>query len=224
MINTVIFDMDGLLVDSEPYWQEAGIEYLKEFGVTLTLDQYYVTTGLRTKEWLEYWFEHFGIDMKHAKDAGPQIESIAVEKIRESASQMPGVVEVLSLFERKGFTIGLATSSSHRLIDVIIDKLDIRGFFKAFSSAEHLQYSKPHPEVYLNCASKLGSAATDCICFEDSFNGMISAKAARMKCVVVPEPTFYDQSKWAAADLKISSLIHFKEKELELLVNGKAVK
>jgi sugar-phosphatase len=220
MINTVIFDMDGLLVDSEPYWQEAGIEYLKEFGVSLTLDEYYVTTGLRTKEWLEYWFAHFGIDMKHANDAGPKIESLAVEKILESARQMPGVFEVLSLFENKGFAIGLATSSSHRLIDVIVDKLDIRSFFKAFSSAEHLEYSKPHPEVYLNCADKLGALATECICFEDSFNGMISAKAARMKCVVVPEPSFYNQSKWAAADLKIPSLIHFGEKELELLING----
>ena len=220
MINTAIFDMDGLLVDSEPYWQEAGIEYLKEFGVSLSLEQYYVTTGLRTKEWLEYWFSYFGIDMKFANEAGPAIESMAVEKIRASARQMPGVIEVLSLLQSKGFTIGLATSSSHRLIDVIVDKLGIRPFFKAFSSAEHLEYSKPHPEVYLNCALKLGVIPTECICFEDSFNGMISAKAARMKCVVVPEPSFYEQSKWAAADLKIPSLEHFNEKELEWLIQG----
>lgn len=222
MINTVIFDMDGLLVDSEPYWQEAGIEYLKEFGVSLTLEQYYVTTGLRTKEWLEYWFTYFDIEMKYAAEAGPEIESMAVEKIRENAKQMPGVMEVLSLFEKKGFSIGLATSSSNRLIDVIVDKLGIRPFFKAYSSAEHLEYSKPHPEVYLNCATKLGVLPTSCICFEDSFNGMISAKAARMKCVVVPEPTFFDETKWAAADLKLSSLEHFGEKELELLSNGRS--
>jgi sugar-phosphatase len=222
MINTVIFDMDGLLVDSEPYWQEAGIEYLKEFGVSLTLEQYYVTTGLRTKEWLEYWFTYFDIDMKYAADAGPRIESMAIEKIHASAKQMPGVMDVLSLFEKKGFNIGLATSSSNRLIDVIVDKLGIRAFFKAYSSAEHLEHSKPHPEVYLNCASKLGALPTACICFEDSFNGMISAKAARMKCVVVPEPSFFDQTKWAAADLKLSSLEHFGDKELELLSNGRS--
>jgi mannitol-1-/sugar-/sorbitol-6-/2-deoxyglucose-6-phosphatase len=221
MTNTVIFDMDGLLVDSEPYWQEAGIEYLKEFGVSLSLEQYYVTTGLRTKEWLEYWFSYFGIDMKHAAEAGPKMESMAIEKIRTSAKQMPGVRDVLSLFEKRGFNIGLATSSSNRLIDVIVDKLDIRSFFKAYSSAEHLEYSKPHPEVYLNCADKLNASPTECICFEDSFNGMISAKAARMKCVVVPEPTFFDQPKWAAADLKLSSLEHFSEKQLDLLVDGR---
>jgi mannitol-1-/sugar-/sorbitol-6-/2-deoxyglucose-6-phosphatase len=224
MINTVIFDMDGLLVDSEPHWQEAGIEYLKQFGVTLTVEEYHVTTGLRTKEWLEYWFNYFGIDMKHAKDAGGKIEDMAVEKIRHGAREMEGVQEILSFFESKNFTIGLATSSSHRLIDVVVDKLGIRSYFKSFSSAEHLLFSKPHPEVYLNCARLLGSAPTECICFEDSFNGMISAKAARMKCVVVPEPGFFEQEKWAAADLKIPSLARFDNSHLSGFLNGMASK
>ncbi len=215
--------MDGLLIDSEPHWQEAGIEYLKEFGVSLTLEEYHVTTGLRTKEWLEFWFSHFSIDMKYAKEAGPKIEAMAVEKIRNGAREMEGVQEILKFFKDKQFTIGLATSSSHRLIDVIIDKLGIRSYFKAFSSAEHLTFSKPHPEVYLNCAKLLGVPPTGCICFEDSFNGLISAKAARMKCIVVPEPTFYNQDKWAAADLKIPSLVQFNEASLNNLLNGSGV-
>ena len=218
MTNTVIFDMDGLLVDSEPYWQEAGIEYLKEFGVSLSLEQYYVTTGLRTKEWLEYWFSYFRIDMKHAAEAGPKIESMAIEKIRTSAKQMPGVRDVLSLFQKRGFKIGLATSSSNRLIDVIVDKLEIRSFFNAYSSAEHLEFSKPHPEVYLNCADKLNALATECICFEDSFNGLIAAKAARMKCVVIPSSADSKLAKFNAADLKISSLMNFNDLLMKTLI------
>jgi mannitol-1-/sugar-/sorbitol-6-/2-deoxyglucose-6-phosphatase len=224
MINAVIFDMDGVLIDSEPHWQEAGIEYLKEFGVSLTLEEYHVTTGLRTKEWLEYWFSHFGIDMKFAREAGPKIEDMAVEKIRNGAKEMEGVKEILQFFKLKQFSIGLATSSSFRLIDVIIDKLGIRSYFDAFSSAEHLTFSKPHPEVYLNCAKLLSVLPTDCICFEDSFNGMIAAKAARMKCIVIPEPSFYGLDKWAAADLKISSLSRFDEANLDYLLNGSAIR
>jgi len=204
--DTVIFDMDGLLIDSEPYWQEAAVETLQRFDIMLTMEQYHFTTGLRTKEWLEYWFNHFKIDMRHADETGEAIVSKAIEKIRDKAQPMPGVNYILSFFREKKFLIGLATSSPPALIDVVVDKLGIRDFFHAWSSAETLPFSKPHPEVYLNCAKQLKVSPLQCICFEDSFNGMIAAKAARMKCVVVPAADLYAQTKWDAADLKLRSL------------------
>jgi sugar-phosphatase len=97
------------------------------------------------------------------------------------------------------------------IIEQVIDQLNIQNVIQAtgIASAEHLQYGKPHPEVYLNCASALNAHPTDRICFEDSFNGMIAAKAARMKCVVIPMYRQQKEQRWAAADLKISSLQNF---------------
>ena len=206
--------MDGLLINSEPYWQEAGIEFLEEFDVTLTLEQYQETTGLRSKEWLEYWFNYFRIDLAHAARAAEDITARATEKIRLRAEAMPGIDHVIPFFAERHFKIGLATSSPFSLIDVIVDKLGIRDVFSAYASAEMLPFSKPHPEVFMHCAGLLGSSPLDCICFEDSFNGLIAAKAARMKCVVVPETNHYYHPKLGASDLKISSLADFTEKYL----------
>ena len=84
----------------------------------------------------------------------------------------------------------------------------------AATSAEDLPYGKPHPQVYLNCANALQVAPVNCVCFEDSFNGMVAAKAARMKCVVVPHASEQDHAKWGAADLKLNSLEQFTEQQL----------
>ena len=94
--------------------------------------------------------------------------------------------------------------------------LRIRTYLHAISSADELAYGKPHPEVYLNCAEKLGVLPAQCICFEDSFNGMIAAKAAKMKCVIVPSLHDNKNPAWEAADLKISTLNNFNE----LLLNS----
>jgi len=214
-LNTVIFDMDGLLIDSEPYWQEAAVEVLDQFDIALTMDQYHLTTGLRTKEWIEHWFQHFAIDMSHANSTGEAIVNKAIQKIKENGKAMPGVHHILSYFKENNFKIGLATSSPPPLIEIVVDKLKIRDFFQAWSSADILPHSKPHPEVYMNCAEKLGSSPLECICFEDSFNGMISAKAARMKCVVVPTPELYHEAKWGAADLKLKNLNEWKGEWVE---------
>lgn len=211
MLNTVIFDMDGLLIDSEPLWEEAGKELLQRFNVQLTPQQYHSSTGLGTSTWIEHWFNHFNIDQAHAADAATSIVAAAIQKIEARALPMPGVGYVLGFFKQRGFKIGLASSSPMRLIDSVVRKLGIEAYIEAKASAEHLPYSKPHPQVFLDCAASLGSAPQHCICFEDSFNGMIAAKAARMKCIVVPAYAQQQDPRWAAADLKLSSLQNFNE-------------
>jgi beta-phosphoglucomutase-like phosphatase (HAD superfamily) len=124
---------------------------------------------------------------------------------------MPGVEHILRFFTERNFKIGLASSSPLQLIDMVVNKLKINDFISAKSSAESLPYSKPHPQVFLNCAALLGASPTNCICFEDSFNGMIAAKAARMKCVVVPARNHQQEARWAAADLKLTSLLTFND-------------
>ncbi len=209
MLTTVIFDMDGLLIDSEPLWQEAGMEVMSRFNVKLTTDQYHTSTGLRTREWIHHWFTHFRISKVHAVEAEEAIVAKAIEKIAARAMPMPGVQHVLQFFKERRFKIGLASSSPMDLVNVVVDKLQIRPFIANLTSAEHLLYGKPHPQVFLDCAEALAALPTQCICFEDSVNGMIAAKAARMKCVVVPDRHQQQLNKWCIADLKLSSLQNF---------------
>ena len=210
-LNTVIFDMDGLLIDSEPLWDEAAAEVFSQYGIEINQKQFSLTTGLRTKEFVEWWFTYFKIDKKFQQKAEDDIVEKVIDKILAKGKPQPGLEHILSFFTEKKFKIGLASSSPINIIDAAIDFLGIRNFLNAISSASELKFGKPHPEVYLNCAEELNSSPADCISFEDSFNGLIAAKAARMKCVVVPAKDQSDEIKWSIADLKISSLQNFDE-------------
>lgn len=205
-ISAAIFDMDGLLIDSEPLWQEAGKETLRHFGHDLSTELYHTSTGLRTEEWVEYWFHYFGIPMKHAAEATSTVIRKAIEKIDAEGEAMPGVDYILDLCHSKGYQLGLASSSPMELIDVVVDKLNIRSRFHTLTSAGELPYGKPHPQVFLNCAAELKSNVLECLVLEDSFNGLIAAKAARMRCAVVPAASEFDHPKWGPADLRVPSL------------------
>ncbi|MCU0404657.1 MAG: hexitol phosphatase HxpB [Chitinophagaceae bacterium] len=216
----VIFDMDGLLIDSEPLWREAGKETLALFGKNLTTEQYKTSTGLRTEEWVEHWFRFFDIDMVHATEATQTIIRKATEKIDVQGCLMEGALQVLQVVRNLSLPIGLATSSPLSLVETVLKKLGDANPFDAITSAEFLPYGKPHPQVYLDCAEALGVEPFECIAFEDSFNGMIAAKAARMKCIVVPAQEEFNQKKWYAADLIFKSLNDFGENEVKgLLIN-----
>jgi mannitol-1-/sugar-/sorbitol-6-/2-deoxyglucose-6-phosphatase len=214
---TVIFDMDGLLIDSEPLWEEAGKETLAGFGVSLTDEQYHFSTGLRTREWIDWWFTWFNIDKKHALEAELAIVQKAIEKIAAYGIAMPGADRIFPLLKEKGFKIGLATSSPLALVRVVAEKLQINDYLQAIASAEELKYGKPHPQVYLDCAAALEVSPLECVCLEDSFNGMIAVKAARMKCIVIPAKHQQQQTRWDAADIKLSSLLHLNEEVLDNL-------
>lgn len=211
--------MDGLLIDSEPLWQEAGQETLQQFGQSLSKEQYHSSTGLRTEEWVEHWFRHFKIEMQHAPAAVKLIIQKAIEKIDQHGKPMPGIADAISFLKEQNLRLGLATSSPLSLVDVVLRKLQLQKVFEAIQSAELLPLGKPHPQVYLNCAAALNCSPLQCIALEDSFNGMIAAKAARMKCVVVPAAAEFDHPKWNAADLKLNQLSDL-DKELFLSFTG----
>src|ERR1700709_540001 len=111
MLDTVIFDMDGLLIDSEPLWEEAGKDTLKKFNVSLTAEQYHISTGLRSAEWIDHWFRHFNISMTHAAEAEATIVQTAIEKISLQAQPMPGARYIVDFFYKRNFKIGVASSS-----------------------------------------------------------------------------------------------------------------
>lgn len=201
--------MDGLLIDSEPLWGEAAAQLLSQYGHTLTPQQYAQTTGLRTSEFLEHWFRYFNLPTTDLAQAEKEIVSHVIALVKQKGKPMPGVAHIFNFFREQGFKTGLASSSPLELINLVVDLLGISDQLQAIASAEKLPFGKPHPQVYLNCAHALQVPPNSCICFEDSFNGMIAAKAAKMKCVMVPAETEFKRTVWEAADMKISTLNNF---------------
>jgi HAD superfamily hydrolase (TIGR01509 family) len=206
---TVIFDMDGLLVDSEPLWDEAANFVLADYGIKLSPEQYATTTGLRTKDFLKWWFTHFNVSEANIAETEEAITQKVIELVIKKGKAMPGVPYIMDFFTQRNFKIGLASSSPFSLINTVTHLLKIEKHIQAVCSAAELTYGKPHPQVYLNCAELLNALPRECICFEDSFNGMIAAMAARMKCVLVPEHKNAKDRRLGAADLKIASLQNF---------------
>jgi sugar-phosphatase len=215
-LTTVIFDMDGLLIDSEPLWEEAAKEILARFNVKLSKEQYHMNTGLRTREFLAFWFSYFGIGSQHIPQAEKDLIDLVIEKVSRAPRFLPGVAYIFAFFKERNFKIGLASSSPMRLIDVVVELGGFGNYLETRTSAEFLTHGKPHPQVYLECAAQLNASPLQCIAFEDSFNGMIAAKAARMKCVVVPAYEQQKQLRWHAADLRLTSLANFND----LLMDG----
>jgi mannitol-1-/sugar-/sorbitol-6-/2-deoxyglucose-6-phosphatase len=216
-LNTVIFDMDGLLIDSEPLWNEAVLEVFKRYDIQLSTEQYLTTTGLRTQEFVAWWFDLFKIASEYNEEACKAIVQKVKDKVLQKGKPMPGLSHILNFFIAKKFKIGLASSSPIELIEVTLDHLGIKKYIHAIASAGELPHGKPHPQVYLDCAAILNAHPLECICFEDSFNGMIAVKAARMKCVVVPSHHDLQDNRWHAADLKISSLQNFNDLLMQTL-------
>jgi beta-phosphoglucomutase-like phosphatase (HAD superfamily) len=216
-LTTVIFDMDGLLIDSEPLWNEAADEVFQYYGKKITPAEYAQTTGLRTSEFVSWWLRDYKFDDTELERAGEQIISLVIDKVKRKGQAMAGTKYIFDFFKRRGYKIGLATSSPLSLVDTVTELLQIGSYLDATTSAEKLEYGKPHPQVYLDCAKALNASPLECLAFEDSVNGMIAVKAARMKCVVVPVQHQLKNEKWSIADLKISSLQNFSELHMNLL-------
>ncbi|MDT8397861.1 MAG: hexitol phosphatase HxpB [Pseudomonadales bacterium] len=209
MLDAVIFDMDGLLIDSEPFWHRAEQTVFASLGLTLTTAMCRQTTGIRIDEVVGHYYR------LHAWTGPSQAEvaaAIIAEVTRLIASQgqaMVGVHETLQLFREQNVRIALASSSPHGMIDTALAKLEIGHYFDVLSSAADEPYGKPHPAVYLSTAVKLGVSPAHCLAFEDSFPGLIAAKAAGMKVVAVPDPHQFGQARFNAADLTLPSLRDF---------------
>lgn len=210
----IIFDIDGLLIDSEPLWNEAAMEVFVHYGIELTNEQYLSTTGLRTKEFVEWWFEAFKVSSVLVEKAEKEIIEVVLKKITAKPVIMEGAAELIRLAQDKNIKMGMATSSPMTLVKLVSKLFGIEHYLSGRASAQDLTYGKPHPKVYLNCAKEMGVHPTKCLCFEDSFNGMIAAKAARMKVVVVPDKEHFQLEKWGAGDLKLKSLIEMDEARL----------
>lgn len=215
MIEAVIFDMDGLLVDSEPLWQEAEIEVLKKVGVPLTAEMTKQTMGLRTDEVISYWHRKYPWDTPSQQAVSQELDEIVIELIKAKGKPKEGVNEAIAICESLNLPIAIASSSPNPLIQAVTEKLRIQDKIHAFYSAHDEEYGKPHPAVYIRTAKELGVHPEHCLAFEDSANGVLSAKSAKMKCITIPEENMREDKRFGIADIILPSLLDFSPHMLE---------
>ncbi|HEB4875107.1 TPA: hexitol phosphatase HxpB [Kluyvera ascorbata F0526] len=206
-IRAAIFDMDGLLIDSEPLWDRGEHEVLSELGVDFTRrHELPDTRGLRIDLVVDLWF---GQQPWTGPDRATVVERIisrVISLVEETRPLLPGVREAVALCKAQGLKVGLASASPLYMLEKVLTMFDLRDQFDALASADKLDYSKPHPQVYLNCAAQIGVSPLNCVALEDSVNGMIASKAARMRSIVVPAAESQLDPRFSLADIKLSSL------------------
>lgn len=186
-LDAVVFDMDGLLVDSEPLWHEAEIAAFGAVGLPLTVTDCLRTTGLRIDAVAAYWHER--------RPPGTAFDPTAVAAdivdrmehlLRTRAPAKLGAVAAVRFCAAR-VPVALASSSADRLIAATLDRLGLRDAFRVVRSAEHEPFGKPHPGVYLTTVAALGLTPGRCLAIEDSGNGIRAAHAAGMPVVAVPD-------------------------------------
>jgi mannitol-1-/sugar-/sorbitol-6-/2-deoxyglucose-6-phosphatase len=216
MLQAVLYDMDGLLADTEPLWQDAEIKVFNALGVPLTRELCRQVMGQRIDEVVKYWYGLYpwqGMDLKTVEN---QVIEELLYLIEQRAVLLPGVLDSIALVEKRGWKKAVASSSALRIIEHLLQKVGIREHFELVCSAEFEPYGKPHPGIFLSTAEKLGVEPQACLVLEDSVNGVLAGKAARMKVIAVPDHTMANDPRFCLADAKIISLSYFEGALTEL--------
>jgi sugar-phosphatase len=206
MVCAILFDMDGLLIDSEPLWHEAEVYGFGLAGLCLTPEQCLETTGLRVDEVVQFRYARQPWTSPGQDVVTAAIVERLVELVHAKGVLKPGVAQALDCAHGSGGRVALASSSPYVIIDAVLDTFGLRSAFEVIHSAEEEERGKPEPDVYLTAARKLGVDPAACVALEDSPNGVLAAKAAGMKCIAVPEPVLRGDPRLARADAVIDSL------------------
>lgn len=200
-LKAVIFDMDGLLIDSMAYWVKADHIFGKLFGIKVTEEMIKYFTGRSELENMKWIKEKFGLPN--------EIEDLLDKRRKETDKiythqclPMPGAEELLKSVKKSALQSGLASGSPFYNIEMVMNRLNWREYFDKMVSADHVNHvGKPDPSIYLYTADLLGVHPENCVVFEDAENGIVAAKKAGMKCVAVPN------KKWSFGDMSGADLI-----------------
>lgn len=192
LITAVIFDMDGVIVDSEPLWEKSESIMLKQkgFGGNENYRKEYrkKIMGLNQKDSVKLLKETFGLDESPEEILRTRLK-ILLELYEEELSLADGVPELLETLSReKHIRTALASGSPMKVIEFVLEKFSLSDTFRIKVSGDCVENGKPHPDIYLETARRLGANPEECIAIEDSINGIVSAKEAGMRCIAVPDP------------------------------------
>ena len=185
----MIFDMDGVLLDSEAAWDRAREDYTRESGGTWSESAQRDMMGMSSTEWSRYMHEELGVAAEPE-----QISSAVVDRMlagyRERLPLIDGAVAAVERMAERYGTLGLASSANRPLIDLALRESGLDRYFKATVSSEEVERGKPAPDVYLEAARRLGADPAETAAVEDSHNGILSAHAAGMRVIAIPNPVF----------------------------------
>jgi HAD superfamily hydrolase (TIGR01509 family) len=218
-LEAVIYDMDGVLIDSEKLWQLAEVDTFTGLGIPFTVEDGQKTMGMRTDAVVRYWFDQRPWDAERfpQRDVVRDLETRVMEHIRQKGTMLAGVHESLRFFRSRGTRIALASSSSFEIIDTVLAAMDLTGEFELTHSAENEVHGKPSPDVYLSTLRLLGVDAVNVVAIEDSRNGITAAQAAGIRCIGIPDTHAEDLTQFAHADVVLGSLNDINEKVLSEL-------
>jgi len=212
-LNAAIFDLDGLLIDSEPLWQQAEIEEFGRLGLRLTRAEAKETLGIRSDEVVRIRHQQIGWDL--TADPLDEVEARILARVCDLVSEMgeakEGAHKAIEFCAARGSRLALASSSRMVVIEAALRRLGISNRFEVIYSAENEPLGKPDPGVYLTTARRLGVEPIECLALEDSPAGVAAAKAAGMRCVVVPDRSAVGDPRLGLADLELASLAELDE-------------
>lgn len=213
-MKAVIFDMDGVLVDSQPYHFKADIDTMAEYGVIKDQKFYESFAGTLTADRMRTLKEMFGLDVP-VEEMTIKRENMILDIMgKEDIKPVSGIPEFLRSIKEKGLTTAVASSSDYKLINLILDRLKIAQYFDSVTSGSDVKRGKPSPDVFLLAAERIGIGPSECLVVEDSENGVKAAKAAGMKALGYINPTSGKQ------DLSLSDFItdDFKKISIDMFI------
>ncbi len=213
---TVIWDLDGVIVDTSQLHFASWQQWAQELGRTFTEDDFFRLFGLRNSDIVMRFLES-GVSADEAEALGEKKEELFRDIIRrEKVTVLPGALELLRSLKEDDWRLALASSGPLESTDLILSSIGIGHIFECVVSARWLSQGKPAPDVFLLAASNLGVAPDCCVVIEDTIDGVNAAKAAGMKCISVTNT--YPRERLTAADFIVDTLEAVGIRDIELLL------
>lgn len=210
-LEAVLFDMDGVIVDSEPLWTEAEIQFLARRSLSYSPQLKAVLMGRDSREAVGILIEHYNLS-ESVDDVIEERNELVAGLFRELLQPIPYALDLVKSVRHSGVKTSMASSSPKRLIELVLDKFSIAALFDLVLSGDQVARGKPAPDIYLTAARELEVIPDNCLVIEDAPNGVASAKAAGMRCLAIS--TSANAADLAMADQVVRS---FEEVDLQLL-------
>jgi sugar-phosphatase len=198
-VKAVVFDMDGVLIDSEPLWRKAEMRVFHLLGIPITENDCIRLMGLRTDEVVKQILTDYESDLVPDSIVSAILDEVC-RLIRMEGEPVSGIHGLILELAALQVPLAVATSSPLVVVNEVLAKTDLNSVFSSVVSAQFFPYGKPHPMVYLEACSALGLHPGACFAVEDSINGVLAAKAARMKVVAMPAKADLERKEFGIAD------------------------
>src|SRR5438067_5119571 len=206
MLSAIIFDLDGVLADSEPWWNQIDARLLAEYGATYCGEYHQNVVGVNYRLAVEFYKEAFGLSVP-TEEMMRRRGEIATEFFANRVGLFPHVEEVLQELRQMKLRLAVATSSVGASARPFLHRLQLTGFFEVIVTGEEVEHGKPAPDIYLCAADKLGIPVDACLVVEDALPGIAAAKAAKMRVAAIPDRRFANPHEYEKkADCVLNSL------------------